>query len=303
MKERQEMDIEWPNVIRIDRDYRPQLDIDFKKMKPLVLDAHKTVQLAELAPMVAGKPNFDQITEVDLEELAKKFRRQRVIFEVVRDLYDQLQMKWKGSKEDLVGQLVGLTDRYLDSGLVEVDPPLWYRDPLKQRVIYTLNLSKIVRHLFRELQCANTQQIVPVLDTRQPVRRASEMLPWNTSRPCFKTAKSIVNVVVLDSKWEASEAFHLEHSDKVNSWVKNDHLGFEIFYTTGGTVRRYRPDYLVKLHNGDHLIVETKGVVDDEALAKKAAAEEWVEAINATGAFGVWRYALCEKPHRVLDVL
>lgn len=303
LKERAALDIEWPNVIRIDREYRPQLSIDFARMKPLVLDAYKTVQLAELAPMVAGKPNLEQITEVDLEALARKFRRQRVVFEVVRDLFDQVQVTWKGAKETLVGQLVGITDRYLDSGLVQVDPPLFYQDPLRQRIVYTLNLRKIVRHLFKEIQCANTQQIVPVLDTRHPVRRASEMLPWHTSRPCFKTAKSIVNVVVLDSGWEASEAFHLERSDKVKAWVKNDHLGFEIFYSHSGIIRRYRPDYLALLSDGTRLIVETKGRVDDEAMAKKAAADEWVEAINATGAFGIWRYAMCDKPQRVLDAL
>lgn len=303
MKERAGLDIEWPNVIRIDREYRPHLEIDFKKMKPLVLDAYKTVQLAELAPMVAGKPNFEQITEVDLEALAKKFRRQRVVFEVVRDLFDQVQVSWKGAKETLVAQLVGLTERYLESGLVQVDPPLFYQDPMRQRIIYTLNLRKIVRHLYDEIQCANTQQIVPVLDARHPVRRVSEMLPWHTSRPCFKTSKSMINFVVLDSGWEGSEAFHLDHGDNVQSWAKNDHLGCEIFYSFGGVIHRYRPDYLVALASGARLILETKGEVNEKALAKKAAADEWIEAVNASGEFGHWRHEVCDKPQRVLDVL
>lgn len=303
LPERCALDIAWPNVLRIDREYRPQLDVDFAAMKTLTLDAYKTVQLAELAPMVAGKPNLEQITEVDLEALAQKFRKQRVIFEVVRDLYDQLTPAWKGPREMLVGQLVGLTDRYLDSGLVQVDPPLFYQDPLKRRIIYTLNLRKIAQHLFREIQCHNTEQIVPVLDTRHPVRRASEMLTWFTSRPCFPAKRSIVSVVVLDSGWEGSEAFHLDHDPRVAAWVKNDHLGFEIFYTHEGVVRRYRPDYLARRTDGVFLIIETKGRVTPDVLSKKAAAEEWIEAVNATGRFGEWRYALCEKPQQVLDAL
>ena len=303
LKERMPMDIEWPSVIRIDREYQPHLEIDFKKMKPLILDAYKTVQQAGLAPMVAGKPNLDQVTEVDLEALAKKFRRQRLVFESVRDLFDQLMPAWKGAKESLIGQLVALSERYLDSGLVQVDPPLFYQDPLRQRVIYTLNLSKIVRHLYNEIQCANTDRIAAVLDHRHPIRRASEMLPWYTSRPCCKTEKSIINMVVLDSTWEASEAYHLEHSQKVLTWVKNDHLGFDIYYQFNGVVRKYRPDYLVHLADGTRLILETKGKLDDEAIAKKAAADEWVEAVNAEGKFGQWRYALCDKPQQVLDVL
>jgi len=303
LPDRSALDIAWPNVIRIDREYRPQLELDFSGVKPLVLDAYKTVQLAELAPMVAGKPNLEQITEVDLEALGQKFRRQRVIFEVVRDLFDQLTPSWKGPKEALVGQLVGLTDRYLDSGLVQVDPPLFYQDPLKRRIIYTLNLRKIVRHLYGEIQCENTQQIVPVLDTRHPVRRASEMLPWHTSRPCFRTKRSIINFVVLDSGWEGSEAFYLDRSARVKAWAKNDHFGFEIFYAFEGIVRRYRPDYLVARTDGSFLIVEVKGIVNEEALAKKAAAIEWTQAVNASGQFGTWHYSLCDKPQRILDAL
>ena len=120
---------------------------------------------------------------------------------------------------------------------------------------------------------------------------------------CFPAKCSIVSVVVLDSGWEGSEAFHLDHDPRVAAWVKNDHLGFEIFYTHEGVVRRYRPDYLARMTDGVFLIIETKGRVTPEVLAKKAATEEWVEAVNATGRFGEWRYALCEKPQQVLDAL
>ncbi len=70
-----------------------------------------------------------------------------------------------------------------------------------------------------------------------------------------------------------------------------------------GGARRYRPDYLARRTDGIFLIIETKGRVTPEVLAKKAAAEEWIEAVNATGRFGEWRYALCEKPQQVLDAL
>ena len=92
-------------------------------------------------------------------------------------------------------------------------------------------------------------------------------------------ANSIINFVVLDSTWEGSEAFHLDHSGKVHSWAKNDHLGFEIFYSDGGIVRRYRPDYLVRLNDGSFLIVEVKSVMDEKSAAKKEAAKQWVEAV------------------------
>ncbi len=41
-------------------------------MKPLELDALKTPTLAEVAPIVEGKPDVTKLSEIDLEELGKQ---------------------------------------------------------------------------------------------------------------------------------------------------------------------------------------------------------------------------------------
>lgn len=64
---------------------------------------------------------------------------------------------------------------------------------------------------------------------------------------------------MLDSAWEASEAFALDHLPAVAAWVKNDHLGFEIVYVFDGVVRKYRPDFLIRLASGRMLVLEVKG--------------------------------------------
>ena len=59
--------ISWPNVIRIDHVYRPRLSLDWNKVKLLELNASQTAKLAELAPIVEGKPDEpvdDAITRV-----------------------------------------------------------------------------------------------------------------------------------------------------------------------------------------------------------------------------------------------
>lgn len=48
-------------------------------------------------------------------------------------------------------------------------------------------------------------------------------------------------------------------SEAVSAWVKNDHLGFEVLYVYRGVVRKCRPDFLVRLANGEFLVLETKG--------------------------------------------
>jgi len=72
----------------------------------------------------------------------------------------------------------------------------------------------------------------------------------------------------------------------VPAWVKNDHLGFEILYNYQGIVRKYRPDFIIKLSNGVHLILETKGEHDDKDRVKRDFLDEWVCALNYNGGFG-----------------
>lgn len=111
------------------------------------------------------------------------------------------------------------------------------------------------------------------------------------------TGKTLVMAMVL--AWQ----FLNKASDKVKSRVKNDHLGLEIHYQYEGVVRKYRPDFLVRLVSGTNLLLETKGKPGGEADAKELAAAEWVEAVNAAGRFGSWRHERCDKPQRVLDVV
>ena len=51
-------ELSWPNVLRIDHVYRPRLSLDWDKVKPLELNAAETAQVAELAPIIDGKPDI-----------------------------------------------------------------------------------------------------------------------------------------------------------------------------------------------------------------------------------------------------
>jgi hypothetical protein len=66
-------------------------------------------------------------------------------------------------------------------------------------------------------------------------------------------------MAVYDSRWEAAESFELDRNDRVHAWVKNDHLGFEILYVFRGVVKKYRPDFLIRLVCGEMLVLEVKG--------------------------------------------
>jgi type III restriction enzyme len=57
-------------------------------------------------------------------------------------------------------------------------------------------------------------------------------------------------------------------------------------------LRRYFPDFLVVLTNGERLIVETKGREAPDVAIKEKAALRWCQAINNDGRFGRWSYHL-----------
>ena len=136
-----------------------------------------------------------------------------------------------------------------------------------------------------------------------PMRSAGQMGTWYTGKPCERTRKSHINVCVYDSTREASDAFVLDDSEHAAAWAKNDHLGFEILYVYRGVVRKYRPDFLVRLANGDMLVLETKGQDSEQDEVKRSYLDEWTQAVNTHGGFGRWQWAVAHHPGEIRDIL
>ena len=194
-------------------------------------------------------------------------------------------------------------EQFIHSDRLSIGPPLFYQDELRRRLLITLNMTKVVQHLWEAIRFENTERLEPVFDPDQPIRSTGQMRPWETSRPCEATLRSHINHCVYDSAWEASEAFVLDHAPEVAAWVKNDHLGFEVLYVHNGVVRKYRPDFLIRLRSGDMLVLETKGRDTDQDRTKRRFLDEWVTAVNAHGEFGRWSWDVSLAPGDIRDVL
>ena len=301
--EKKEFEISWPNIIRIDHSYKPVLELDINAVKTLTLNAYDTATLAELAPIVEGKPDISKISAIDLEDLGKKFRMQKIIFETARDVFDQMKPSWKGNKEYLLAQVIKQVERIITSDVIQIEPPLFYQDDVKRRILITLNMSKIVQHIWEAIRFKNSESIVPIFDTDNPIRSTGDMRSWYTGKPCEATRKSHINLCVFDSTWEASEAFEFERNANVAAWVKNDHLGFEILYIFNGVMKKYRPDFILRLKTGNHLILETKGQDTQQDKTKREFLAEWVNAVNAHGSFGKWQWAVSKNPADVKGII
>ena len=186
-------EISWPNLVRIDHGYRPRLSLDWERMKPLELDAARTAQLAELAPIVDGKPDATKIDAIDLENLAREFRTQRIVFETARDVYDQMQEDWPGDRTFLLAQLVRLIEKFIRSDNIDIVPALFLHDDLKRRLIATLNMIRVVQHIWEAIRHENTETLEPVFDRDRPIRGTGDMRTWYTGKPCEPAAHSHIN--------------------------------------------------------------------------------------------------------------
>lgn len=143
------------------------------------------------------------------------------------------------------------------------------------------------------------QAIKAILDPYNPTS-SSRHVNFTTSKDVYATdaRRSHVSHVVCDSTYEAELARVLETHPRVIAFVKNQGLGLEVPYRDGSTPRRYIPDMVVRLDDGNgpddllNLVLETKGYRKGDAQLKAETMKTlWVPGVNNLGSHGRWAFA------------
>lgn len=302
LPERNDLEIRWPNVLRVDTVVRPVLAVDWAKVEPLTLDPAQTPISAEIAPALSGAANLSQVHVIDLEKLPEEFRLQRLTFKAGQKAFAAMQQRFTGNREYLVFQLIRLVEQFFDSDKLQI-PSLYHQEPLRKRILLSLNIDLVVQHLLRFVQEQNLERIEPVFDEETPIGSTRYMRTWYTTKPCFPTVRSQISHLIGDSSWEGYATNVFEKSEKVIAYAKNDHLGFHVYYLWNGARRRYVPDFLVRLANGKTLVLEIKGENSEQNRAKREALATWVRAVNEKGGFGQWCSDVAFVPAQLHDIL
>jgi len=300
--ERNDFEIRWPNVLRVNNVVRPVLVLDWNQVQPLVLDPARTPVHVDLAPAVGGAADMSKVERIDLEAIPQEFRLQHVMFRAAHKAFEELQEKFQGTKEYLVFQLIQLIEQFFQSDRLQI-PTSYHKEPLRRRILLTLNIDAIVQHLVRHIREQNHERLEAIFDDEMPIGSTRYMRTWYTTKPCQPTRKSQISHLVVDSAWEQYAAEALESSTKVVSYARNDHLGFHVYYLWNGSKRRYVPDFLARLTNGEALILEIKGEDSEQDKAKRAALDLWVKAVNGNGGFGHWGWDVAFEPAQVHDII
>ena len=289
--------ISWPNIIRIDYAYKPRLTLNLDRVEPLEIDPYESITEAGLAAIIAGKPNEAVQAAIGLERIAEDTRVQSIVFKIASVIYNaEKKPDWKGGKEIFLVQAARLVELFIQSEKFCVKHEIFEQDAVKKKVLLILNMNKVIQHVWAAIRAENTKKHTLVFDREKPIRSTADMRPWHTGKPCERIEKSHISHCVYDSGWEASEAYFLEKSDLVASFVKNDHLGFSILYSHKGMIKKYFPDFLIRLASGDYMILEVKGKESEQDQTKRDYLDNWVRAVNEHGGFGKWRSDVSFEP-------
>ena len=274
--------------------------MDIDKIEPLVISAYELITEADLEAIIDGSPHPVDETTIGVRQIEKETRLQTIIFQVASLIYGSEPLpKWKGSRENFLVQLVGLVEKFIASDKIETEFSSAGSDETKHKIVMILAMNKVVQHIWSAIRAENVEKLVPIFDSEQPIKSTVDVLPWYTSKPCEWLKKSHISHCVYDSTWETSAARFMDRSILVSSFVKNDHLGFSIHYVYNGVVRKYYPDFILRLSNGEHLILEIKGQDDQQNKAKKDFLDRWILAINEHGGFGKWHSEVSFDPSDV----
>ncbi|MFA6311077.1 MAG: DEAD/DEAH box helicase family protein [Sterolibacterium sp.] len=214
-----------------------------------------------------------------------------------------LYTKWRDPGEEpklhLFGQLKRITKQWLDTCLVckgDTYPAL-----LMYQELADMACNKITAAITRKFLGERPIKVLldaynPTGSTRHVRFNTSKTDRWETSsKSCH------INWVILDSDWEAEFCRVAESHPKVRAYVKNHNLGLEVPYRYGSEMRKYLPDFIVRVDDGHgdadllNLIVEIKGYRREDAVEKKSTMDTyWVPGVNhlgTQGGLGRWAFA------------
>ncbi|MDE0091860.1 MAG: DEAD/DEAH box helicase family protein [Oligoflexia bacterium] len=305
--EKEKYKIIWPNVERIDFNLKPCLTVDFEKIEPLRISEIR--KIADLAPEINGQPDYKKIKTIDMEKLIteKDVRIQRLIFTASAIVYDQISPDWKKkvNKEFAFSQLIHIVEEFLTSDKFQIEPKSFQEDEIKRKIAIMMGMEQIVRKVCFAITHQNSKELVPIYKNPK-YRSTKEILQWRTGKKTDIFKKTHLNRCVVDSTWELAHARELDRNPHVEAWAKNDHLGFEIKYIHNGALYDYVPDFIVRLSDKSHLILEVKGVKKPKDESKWEYMKLWIKAVNQDKENGIWRFDISQdetgqKVHEIID--
>jgi type III restriction enzyme len=223
-------------------------------------------------------------------------RKSEISFHLAkRLLYTRFREPGDPPPMHLFGQIKSIVRRWLDEEYL-----VCTGGTLKAMVTYLEIADKASELIYLACQRDNGRETrtKAILDAYNP-RGSTNHVSFNTTKDTLWTTsadKSHINYVVCDSDWEAELARVVESHPRVTAYVKNQGLQFEVPYRDGSNPKKYVPDFIVQVDDGNpdplNIVIETKGYRKLDAQLKAETMHNlWVPGVNNLGTFGRWAFA------------
>lgn len=297
--ERAELEIRFPRVSGYRRELPSErLNAEFGEDSRLVITPE------DIGPTSVTMEGIVGAGVTITPEVLAQLRPSEISFNLAKHLlYTHFRDEDGFPKQHLFPQIQRLARRWIDEGhLVTKGVPIG-------AILYQEQLARAAEKIDIACTRGGGGHVVAVLDPYNP-SGSTRHVNFITTKECWKTGaqppRSQISHVVKDSSWEVALAQALEGHSSVLAYAKNQALGFEIPYLDGGAMRRYLPDFLVRLDVGEpeplNLVLEMKGQRDESDKAKAQTAREmWVPGVNALGGYGRWAFAEFTDPYTTED--
>lgn len=271
-------EITFPNVEGYRLEYAQEpLRADFSSVDDYQIDGSRLPTATFMGTALSGE-------EVELRpESILAMREQQIIYHITKGLIRRHFSDEKGNGE---------FHRFHELRAIVEE---WYRTKVRvlgkdqqwKKLLFYADPRQVVEHIRRGIKTgvAGHECIRPILNYYNPTG-SSRFVHGQTTRDVYPTRHSHVNVVVVDSGWEAKAAKVLDDladEGHILAWVKNSFLDFSIPYIDAkGDQRDYFPDFIVRCQNGEplNLVLEITGMSRDKQPKKWTVENRWLPAVN-----------------------
>ena len=297
VQDRHEMRLEFPRIVQVVPDIEDTLDVDFDAIEPLRVtpnfDPTDTYVEFDLGTPHAGMGGTSQ----DRSRAYESFRIQRLHYRVAAGLIEPFDKPW------LFPQALKIAQKVVRP--VEDGGKIAYAEDVDEREVCNMRYLTIIKErLGAALRPGSgPERFLPALDEYQPIGSTDAVNFSSPTDKCVTTKRSHLSHAFCDSGLERKICAVLDKDPIVGAWAKNHRLYLEIPYLYLGTSFRYRPDFIVRLTNGEIVLLEGKGDPDEKDDAKATAARRWVEAVNTWGGLGHWTHIICYRAQDLSDQL
>ena len=247
---------------------------------------------------------FDIVTR---EAYYREIHPQTIAFEIAREVVRQItDAAHPGSERlrvtgraALFPQVLGFADAYIATRVQfnGMHPCELGLQLYAQRVVGLLVAA------IRPDEAQGEPPLLPRLNRYRPTGSTASVR-FKTVKPIQATHASHLNFVAADTgSWEQAAATQLEMAAAqglVICYARNDRLELTVPYEFQGQARAYEPDFVVRMVDGRHMLLEIKGQVHAETPAKHQAAQRWAQAVTRWGRLGTWGFLVCHDPQQLL---